>query len=189
MAALASAARQEILDALAQLGSVSIADLAAAVGRPADGLYYHLRILQRAGLVEPSGFRETERGREALVQAAGRDLRIDYDTSRRRNTDELAAVISSMMRLGIRDFRNAIGNEEIVVSGNHRELWASRKTGWLSKEELPRVIRSIEDLGRTVARPSGKGQLYAITVLFTPLNRPRTANGSSRKRAANSRAK
>jgi DNA-binding transcriptional ArsR family regulator len=103
MAALASAARQEILDALAQLGSVSIAELAAAVGRPADSLYHHLRILQRAGLVEASGFRETDRGREALVQAAGRDLRIDYDRSRRRNTGELAAVISSMMRLGIRD--------------------------------------------------------------------------------------
>lgn len=43
LAALAAAARQEVVDVLAEMGSVSVAELAAALGRPADALYFHLR--------------------------------------------------------------------------------------------------------------------------------------------------
>ena len=36
---------------------VSVAELAAARGRPADSLYYHLRVLTRVGLVLGAGTR------------------------------------------------------------------------------------------------------------------------------------
>jgi hypothetical protein len=48
LAALAAAARQEIVDVLEQMDTVSVAALAAALGRPADALYFHLRALTRA---------------------------------------------------------------------------------------------------------------------------------------------
>jgi predicted transcriptional regulator len=43
LAALATAARQEIVDVLEQMGTVSVAEMAGALGRPADALYFHLR--------------------------------------------------------------------------------------------------------------------------------------------------
>ena len=57
MRALAAATRQEIVDVLPRMGTVSVAELAAALGRPADALYFHLRILKRAGLVRSAGTR------------------------------------------------------------------------------------------------------------------------------------
>lgn len=173
LTALASAARQEILDVLVQVGTVSVAELAVTLDRPPDGLYYHLRILIQAGLVDSVGGRRTNRRREGLFRAVARDLRIDYKLSRQRNAKTLTAVIGSMLRLGIRDFRTAIRNDEVIVSGKRRELWASRKTGWLEKKELKGILDSIERVGQSVARPSGSGQLYGITILFTPLNRRR----------------
>jgi DNA-binding transcriptional ArsR family regulator len=181
LTALASAARQEILDVLVQMGTVSVAELAATLGRAPDALYYHLRILMQTGLAESAGNRRTERRREELFRAVARDLRINYELSRQRNEKTLTAVIGSMLRLGIRDFRDAIRNEEVIVSGKHRELWASRKTGRLAKSDLNKVIELIKRLGQSVAGSSGNGQLYGITVLFTPLNRrrnKRNANGS-----------
>jgi predicted transcriptional regulator len=47
--ALASPIRQDILDALTAIGPCSVSELAAAIGRPADGLYYHIRHLLKAG--------------------------------------------------------------------------------------------------------------------------------------------
>jgi predicted transcriptional regulator len=55
MTVLASPVRQELLDVLARMGTVSLAEVAAALGRAPDGLYYHARLLHRAGLVESAG--------------------------------------------------------------------------------------------------------------------------------------
>lgn len=173
LTALTSASRQEILDVLTQMGAASVAELAATLGRPPDALYYHLRILLRAELVENVGNRKTGRRQEALFRAVARDLRIDYDSARRSHEKTLTAVVGSMLRLGIRDFRRAIRNQSVLVSGKHRELWAARKTGWLTKSDLKGVVECIERLAQSVARPSGIGQLYGITILLTPLKRRR----------------
>src|SRR5688500_18528922 len=74
---LASPTRIEIVDTLESLGSaVSVAELAAALGRPADGLYYHLRQLAAGGLIEqeaaPEGRRYRTRSR------SGDRLRLRY---------------------------------------------------------------------------------------------------------------
>ena len=53
--ALVSSVRQEIVDVLCQMGTVAVAELAAALGRPADAIYYHLRVLKRVGLVVHAG--------------------------------------------------------------------------------------------------------------------------------------
>jgi len=183
--ALASSARQEIIDVLAQMGTVSVAELARTVGRPADTLYYHLRILKKAGLVIDCGSRMIQSRREALYRA--RNLNIDYQAARQKNAGALTAVASSMLRLGIRDFKEAVRNEEVVVSGNHRELWAARKTGLLTKKNVGDINESIKKLLSSVLPRSNTGQLYGITILLTPLNRhrrPRAKKASRQKRAS-----
>jgi len=187
LAVLVSAARQEIVDVLAQMGTVSVTELAATLGRPADALYYHLRILRTAGLIQEDGSRVTGGKRESLFRALGSELRIDYEESRRKSNRALAGIASSMLRLGIRDFRQAIQNEDVVVAGAKRELWTFRKTGWLTPKDLVQINESIERLGNAVSRPRGRGELYGITILLTPLNRQR--RGASKKTRFNCRAK
>lgn len=181
LTALTSAARQEILDVLTQMGTASVAELAATLGRPPDALYYHLRILVRAKLAENVGHRKAGRRQEALFRAVASELRIDYELSRRSHKKTLTAVVSSMLRLGVRDFRNAVRNEAVIVAGKHRELWALRRTGWLTKTDLVEIVESVERLAQSVARPSGIGQLYGITILLTPLNRRRTRKSVDRR--------
>src|SRR4029450_2776353 len=77
VAALLSPVRQEILDALARLGTASIADIAATLGRPADALYYHLRELVRVRLVVRSVSTRTGRG-EALFRTIAAMVVLDY---------------------------------------------------------------------------------------------------------------
>ena len=49
---LASPTRIELIDTLEALGGeATVAELAAQLGRPADGLYYHLRQLAAGGLI------------------------------------------------------------------------------------------------------------------------------------------
>jgi DNA-binding transcriptional ArsR family regulator len=72
--ALASPVRQEVVDLLARTGPVPATELARLTGRPTDGLYYHLRRLQRAGLIAEAGTRLRGGRDEALFCALSQPL-------------------------------------------------------------------------------------------------------------------
>src|SRR6266705_3079755 len=117
LAVLAAASRQEIVDVLAEIGSVSVAEIASALGRPADALYFHLRALQRAGLVEKVGYRPHGKRREALFRTVSPELRLRYEPQSAANRRAVTAIVSSMLRLGIRDFRSAFQRADVIVAG------------------------------------------------------------------------
>jgi DNA-binding transcriptional ArsR family regulator len=174
LAALASAGRQEILDVLAEMGTVSVAELAAALGRPPDALYFHLRALTRVGLVRQAGHRGTGRRTEALFRTVARELWLDYTPRTPSHHRRIAAIVRSMLRIGIRDFDRALATSGVSVSGGHRELWALRTTGRLSLPQVARVNRAIATLKRSVSSRGRRGRFYAVTILLTPLDRRRT---------------
>jgi DNA-binding transcriptional ArsR family regulator len=183
LAVLSSGVRQEIADVLSQLKRASVSTLAAALGRPADALYYHLRLLEGAGLVNKVGVARKDRRREVLYSAAGSELRIDYGVARREATKHLVAITGAMSRLAVRDVRRALADQTVVLSGPNRALWVKRRTGWLMPSELRRIGTKIEKLGSEMARPVNGAQLYGITIVFTPLKRRRRPLKAARRAA------
>jgi DNA-binding transcriptional ArsR family regulator len=170
LAVLACAARQEIVDVLAEMGTVSVAEIAATLGRPADAFYFHLRALRRSGLVKQAGYRIRKGRKEALYRTVARELALHYEPRSEANRRAVTALVSSMLRLGIRDFGRAFRRGDVVVSGPHREIWAARKTGRVSRAQMVGVNRSIQRLLGAVSRPNASGRLYGITVILTPLD-------------------
>ena len=168
-AALASSARQELVDVLQRLGTVSVAEIASALDRPADGLYYHLRVLQRAGLVMAAGHRRENGRDEATFRAVSPMLTLRQEPRSPERGKAINAIVGSMLRLGIRDFRRAFKDPDVSVSGDARDLWALRTTGWLTREQVVAVNRLIRRLAREVSRAKQPGRLYGVTLLFTPL--------------------
>lgn len=174
MAALVAPTRQEIVDVLAEMGTVAVAELAASLGRPANALYFHLRALTRAGLVKRAGYRLRGGRREALFCTIAPELWLGYEPEHAANREAVVAIVNSMLRLSGRDFQRAIEYADVKVSGPSREIWALRKTGRLSLAEIAQVNRSIKRVDRDMSKPHGTGRLYGITILLTPLDhRPR----------------
>ena len=173
MTSLRAASRQETLDALASMGPVSVPELAAVLGRPPDSLYYHIRILQKVGLVQDAGVRECEGRKERLVRAVAPDLRLSYVPGSGGNAEEVTAIVDSMLRLTSRDFEDAFQNENTVVEGPDRELWAARTIGWLTKDQLVEMNRRITQLLQMMitSPPRSGEQLFALSVVMTPLQR------------------
>ena len=176
---------------LEQIGTVSIAELAAALNRPADALYFHLRVLSRAGLVQRTGYRSKGGRKEAVYRTIAPELQLQYEPEDPANRKAISAIVASMLRLGTRDFGRSLERANVVVSGSRRELWGLRKVGRLSLAQLASVNRGIKRLVEEVRVPAeGDGRLYAVTVLLTPLdhrnNRPnaplRKGKAAERKR-------
>ncbi len=152
------------------MGTVSVAELAAALGRPADALYFHLRALTRVGLVRLIGYRLRPGGKEALYRTVAQELRLHYEPRNAGNRKAVSAIVASMLRLTNRDFSRSFQRSNVLVSGPHRELWSLRKVGRLSRVQLAELNRRIQRLVRDVSAPRGQGRLYAVTVVITPLD-------------------
>lgn len=171
IALLASPTRIEIVDTLEALGdAVSVAELAAAVGRPADSLYYHLRQLADGGLIEeeaaPDGRRYRSRTRK------GDRLRLRYRPGATANADAVGRVAASVLRVARRDFARALADPDTIVEGPRRELWAARGKGWVDAAELAEINRLLARLMELVQKPATerpRGKLVALSWVLAPV--------------------
>lgn len=153
--ALVAPARQEIVDALETAGPCSVAALGALLGRPADGLYHHLRVLERVDLI-----REVER------KKVGRRVYVVYDLARRPlvmsyekpvRSKDVESVVGALQRIAMRDFRRALARGAGPTHGDERVVWGARASGWLTPadiRELNRLLAMALELVRAARKPA-----------------------------------
>ena len=170
IAVLASPIRQELLDTLEALGGVAtIAELAEQLGRPADGPYYHVELLRRAGLfvAAPRGRSRAGRSerRYRTPVRAGEHFGIAYRPREPRNAAAVRGVVGGMLRIARRDFDRALTGD-VTVTGPHRELWAARGTGWVSDAELAELNRLLIRLAGHLRKPRGGARQRLISLCF-----------------------
>lgn len=167
---LASPARIEIVDTLEAHGSaISVAGLAQQLGRPADGLYYHLRQLAEGGLIEE------EIGTEGRLyrtrSRAGDRLRLRYRPGATANAQAVGKVAASVLRVARRDFARALAVPATIVEGAQRELWAARGKGWVGPAELAEINRLLIRLMDLLHSPRGKrrNKQVALSWVLAPV--------------------
>lgn len=185
---LASPTRIEIVDTLEALGDASVAELAAQLGRPADGLYYHLRQLADGGLIEEE---ETPEGRRYRTRARpGERLRLRYRPGDTPNAKAVGRAAASQLRVSGRDFARALADPASVVDGAARDLWAARSKGWVGPHELAEINRLLAQAMALLHRPRRPrgGKLIALSWVMAPLDAKPARRGAAPKPAARRRA-
>ena len=171
IAVLAAPARIEIVSTLEALGgSATVAELAEQLGRPADGLYYHLNALMRVGLIEEHATSGARRYR--ATTPGGQRLRLRYRPGATANARAVGRVAASVSRLAQRDFVRALSQADTAVEGPARELWAARLRGWLDPAQLAEVNRLLLRLRQLFSRsrPTSTGKLIALQWILAPIN-------------------
>lgn len=180
---LASPARIEIMDTLEVLGgAVTVAELAAAMGRAADGLYYHLRQLAEGGLIEEE---ELPTGRAYRTRTRpGRRLTLRYMPGKTANARAVRRVATSIARVSERDFARALLQPQTVAEGAARELWVARAKGWVGESELKEInallgqVLDVLHRGRTPERD----RLIAISWVLAPVDAQPAKRPPARRR-------
>lgn len=168
---LASPLRQEIADTLGAAGPSSAAELGELLGRPADALYYHLRLLRDAELIREES-REMENGRtEAVYSLPTARLMLRHQKGNDEAVDAITKAISAALRLADRDFGAALREGRAVLNGARRNTAGGRVTGWLEADELEELHEHLDRIKQLMERSkrTRKGKLYAVTFLTNPL--------------------
>ena len=167
---LASPTRIELIDTLEALGGdASVAELADQLGRPADGLYYHLRQLAAAGLVIEES---TADGRRYRPRTRGEGLRLRYRPGATANAKAVGQVAASVLRIAGRDFARALADPSTKAEGPLRELWAARGKGWVGDVELGEINRLLMRLTTLLRRPRSarRDRLIVLSWILAPVD-------------------
>jgi predicted ArsR family transcriptional regulator len=169
--ALASPLRQEIVDVLEAMGPSTIAAIAGRLSRRPDTLYFHVRALERVGLLRRKGVTGKGRTESAVYDLPGRPLRLAYGSTPQERRRRVGPTIDSLLRLARRDARRALAQPGITVSGPRRELWVARARGWLSKKDLERANELLTELFILfrASPPRRDAQPLALAFALTPI--------------------
>ncbi|MYM34207.1 ArsR family transcriptional regulator [Duganella sp. FT50W] len=167
---LSSPIRQELVDTLAALGGeASAAELALELGRHADGLYYHLKLLCKGKLVTELDGDGDER-RYRLAGDPSQPLRLAYNTDSERHITALRKFAHGLMQVAEKDFGEALDAEDTITEGSSRQLWAARNKAWLSEAELKEANQLLERLCDLMSHPrtAGRNHLLSCTFVLAP---------------------
>ena len=109
MEALASPVRHQIHLAMEMLGACSVNELAKRMDRVPETLYYHVRRLEEAGILQRIGSRVGVGRDEAIYRLKGKCLRVDTSRSSPRFLNAMAKGCGSLLRFAQRSFERALG--------------------------------------------------------------------------------
>lgn len=176
--AVASPARLEILAALAE--PLTTQELAQRLGRSRQSLYYHLDVLERAGLVAVDAPTEGERDRRFRL----RSERVAISAARGSASDRKggAKAVQAMLRLTAREATAALEDPATRFDGALREMIGMRGKARLTEAQLRRLNELIDQL-EALLREAGGGSpadpLYAVTLVLTPAREAGKAEASN----------
>ena len=168
--AWAHPARLAILDALATGDELTATECAHVAGLSASATAYHMKLLERYGLIEPATPRPDRR--ERAWRMTERRIMVDLDASTPAAASATAAVTGAYF-----NSTRAVGMEFIAAGNTEPEDWrdaAAMNTAdlWLTVEEVQRVDRELGAVlepyrGRTLrgGRPAGSRRVRVMNVV------------------------
>lgn len=168
--ALTSAARLEIMGYLQGFGECSVSDIAAGLGRAPDSLYYHLKILIHAGVIQESGSRKAGKRHETLYRMTHPRAGIPVRAESQATVVSLKKANSSLLRLTERAYQQALENPSILTEGDQRNFFCSRHKGRLTPQNLKKLNSLLEQIEALFhqAHNSRNGQLCTFTGVLVP---------------------
>lgn len=125
----------------------SARELAACLGLPADRLYYHLRQLEQAGLIEVNGYRRLARGKVERVYAPAA-VEPPGDAA---GPEEMVAFLGSVLEATRADIAAAYQAKQ---EGRRREVEVHRGAVRLTEQGLAELRGQVAQLAATFTDPA-----------------------------------
>jgi DNA-binding transcriptional ArsR family regulator len=170
--------RLEIVEVMRMIAPCSIAEIAAALDRPADALYRHIDKLRRAGVVIEAGSRRSGRRTEQVFDIVADDFRPGFrDVSPRAASKAYNETVQSILKIASRTARDAAAASQLVGVGEERNLVGKIEHAWLSHDEFLAVRSMIMGIKEFMDSRKGRreGRLYLAALVALPVTRKRGA--------------
>ena len=174
--AVASPLRLELLGLFLDPKPLSVAEIAERMGRPATGIHYHVRVLEKAGLLRRVGQQRSGRRPEALYRPVADAFKMEQPREAPAATRYAALkTLSTAFRMAERDMRAALTDPGTKSAGPYRNIFGARMHCRLSKQELAELNRHLRDIEKMLLRAnksheaSKDDSFISLTLALMPL--------------------
>jgi DNA-binding MarR family transcriptional regulator len=156
LGALQTPIRWTVLRALGDLGRCSVGEIAARLDWKAESLYYHVKALERAGLVRRVEQRPTGHRHEAVYEAVARRLLLDRNDRSERYLAAVRGVYRAALRTTERELLSALEGER-KGKGPRRNTMHKRFAARLSPADHAKLRTLQDEIGTFDAEHEGRG--------------------------------
>lgn len=179
LAAIGSPARLRVIECLSLYGPASAAQIAHCIRRIPESLYYHIRQLERAGIVVKAGTRRARRRNEAVYRLVAPRLVLTRRKRGERFRHALARSYEALLRAAARDCRRALSVDDVATDGPARRLMVHRYNVRLRRVDVVRLNRLLDEVGRLMQASdcTTGGDAMAVTVAMSPAPGARSTDG------------
>ena len=138
--AVASPLRIELLGQFIDRKPLSVAEIAERMGRSATGIHYHVRVLEKAGILRRVGQQRSGRRPEALYKPVADVFKMEQ--KRDAAPDDAVKTLSAAFRMAERDMRAAMSDPGTKSSGPYRNIFGGASTAACPRRTSPSSIVS-----------------------------------------------
>ncbi len=171
MEALASPVRHQIHLAMEMLGRCSVNQLAERMDRVPETLYYHIRRLEKVGLVEQVANRIVSGREEAIYQLKAKRLRVDPGQTSPRFLRAMAKGCGSLLRFAQRSFEQALvrkAERRLIPNRSLRIEQVAVRLSTRKLAELNERLDSLQEFLIEADEPEVR-QMFVVTISTAPL--------------------
>ena len=174
--ALASPLRLELIGLFVDPEPLSVARIAERMGRPATAIHYHVRLLEKAGLLRSAGEQRSGRRNERLYRPVAEVFAMDPPRETTSGDAEAAIkALSIAFRMAVGDMKAALGDTSTRSSGPRRNFFGGRFHCRLSKADLAQLNRHLRAIEKMLSRAPKTQELspsdtfVSLTLALMPL--------------------
>lgn len=146
LAAMVSPVRHQMVRLMCVLGECTVRELAERLGRSPESLYYHVRALERVGLIVLTRRRSTAGKPEALYHLAGEYLFTDPTQTDPEYLSAMQRSVSSLLRLADRQLHAALETQKEQGTPRAPNFRIQQYQARLSRRDLKRLQALLDEL-------------------------------------------
>ncbi len=174
--AIASPLRLELIGLFIDPEPLSVAQIAERMGRPATAIHYHVRLLEKAGLLRRAGEQRSGRRNEVLYRPVADVYKVDQPRDTTSGDAEAAIKTLSMaFRMAVGDMKAALEDSSTRDSGPQRNFLGGRFHCRLSRADLAQLNRHLREIEKMLSRAHKTHELspsdafVSLTLALMPL--------------------
>lgn len=169
--ALSSRLRGRICDAVYQMGTATIHEIAVWLDVPASTLYTHMDLLVEVGLLEEVEATRTGKNLARTFEAPAARLRVCHESEDPETREAIADVVSAQVRFAEKEFRAALAAGESGAGTGASPVRSLSMVGWLGAREVRELGRLLGEIEALFAGsgPGGKRRCVGFTAVSRPL--------------------
>jgi DNA-binding transcriptional ArsR family regulator len=171
MRAMADDLRLRILQVLAH-SAMTVTEVGRQLAVPANKTHYHVRELERVGLVRQVETRERGGVLEKYFRAVARDFNVPSTLLRGATDDEGLALVGNMLQSLVQGFLRAAGGALKQPEESRDSIGVSAASLWLTRDEHREVMQRITALLDPYIQPrdipGAREHTFALLAYVTP---------------------